>query len=154
MTPLWPVLIVRSRLAPEDRARARAAGHDLSARSDEHRIEPSTLQRILWVGVGVLVLAALRCWSRLSAGFPALAGASTGSAPPSGRSSSPVARRAVTIPGAGARRSSGSAASSAGAGSPDLADEASRLAWEESPPVGDAMSGLVGRAEQALKGVR
>ena len=54
----------------------------------------------------------VRSSSRLPAGFPTLAGASTGSARPSGRSSWPVARRLVTIPGAGARRSSVSAASS------------------------------------------
>ena len=39
-------------------------------------------------------------------------------------------------------------------GSPELADEATRLAWAESPPASDAMTGLVGRAEHALGGRR
>ena len=108
----------------------------------------------MWVGVGVLVLAAgallvpfarriphpRRSFDRLGSAERALL----------------LARRASARDDPGRRRT---ALERLGRelerrGSPDLADEASRMAWEESPPVGEAMSGLVGRAEQALKGVR
>ena len=154
VTTLWPALTVRSRLAPEDRARPvqRATIYPLGATNS--RIEASTLERLLWVGVGALVLAAgallvpfarriphpRRSFDRLGSAERALL----------------LARRASARDDPGRRRT---ALERLGRelerrGSPDLADEASRMAWEESPPVGEAMSGLVGRAEQALKGVR
>ena len=154
VTTLWPALTVRSRLAPEDRARPvqRATIYPLGATSN--RIKASTLERLLWIGVGALVLAAgallvplarriprpRRRFDRLSSAERALV----------------LARRASARDDPGRRRTALERLGRelARRGSPDLADEATRMAWAESPPIGDAMTGLVGRAEQALKGTR
>ena len=152
VTTLWPALTVRSRLAPEDRARPvqRATIYPLGATTN--RLGSSTLERLLWVGVAALVLAASallvplarriphprRRFDRLSSAERALV----------------LARRASVRDNPGRRRTALERLGRelARRGSPDLAEEATRMAWAESPPGGDAMTGLVGRAEQALKG--
>ena len=153
-TATWPVVIVRSRLGPEDRARpeqrasiyprrrADAAGSSRrrsSGCSGSRRRGSSSSRR--W-----------RCSCRSSAGFPGRGAASSGSAPRSGRSSSRVARRAATIPGRRRTALERLGRELGRRGSPELADEATRLAWAESPPASEAMTGLVGRAEQELGG--
>jgi hypothetical protein len=154
VTTLWPALTLRSRLAPEDRTRPvqRATIYPLGATSD--RLGASTLERLLWVGVGVLALGAAallvpfarriprprRGFDRLSSAERALVLARRASA----RDDPRRRRTALERLGRELVRS----------GSPDLADEATRMAWAETPPVGEAMTGLVGRAEHALRGTR
>jgi hypothetical protein len=152
VTAIWPILIVRSRLAPEDRARPEQRATIYPLGDTSNRIEPATLERLLWIGAGILVLAALaflwpfaRRLPRPRRGFDRLGSAER---------SLVLARRASVRDDPGRRRTALERLGRelARGGAPDLADEASRMAWAESPPVGDAMTGLVGRAEQALKG--
>jgi hypothetical protein len=152
VTAIWPTVIVKSRLGPDDRARPeqRVTIYPLGGTSS--RVDPATLERLLWVVAGFLVLAALalvlpfaRRMTRFRYGFDRLGPAERALV---------LARRALARDDPGRRRTALERLGRelARYGAPDLADEASRLAWAESPPAGDAMTGLVGRAEQVLKG--
>ncbi len=118
------------------------------------RIGPVMLERILWAAAILVALAALalvlpfaRRIPRPSRGFDRLGSAERALV---------LTRRAAGRDDPGRRRT---ALERLGRelgrrGSPELADEATRLAWSESPPASEAMTGLVGRAEHELGGHR
>ena len=118
-TATWPIVIVRSRLGPEDRARPEQRASIYPVGDPTQRIGAATLERILWVGGdrggagGVRADAAVR--PPHSPAPPWLRAARLRR---SGRSSSRAARRAATTRAGGGPRSNGSAASSAAAGRP------------------------------------
>jgi hypothetical protein len=153
-TATWPIVIVRSRLGPEDRARPEQRASIYPVGDPTQRIGATTLERILWVAAIVVALAAfalmlpfVRRIPRPRRGFERLGSAQRALV---------LARRAASRDDPSRRRT---ALERLGrelgrSGSPELADEATRLAWAESPPASDAMTGLVGRAEHELGGRR
>jgi hypothetical protein len=153
-TATWPIVIVRSRLGPEDRARPEQRASIYPVGDPTQRIGAATLERILWVAAIIVVLAAfalmlpfVRRIPRPRRGFERLGSAQRALV---------LARRAASRDDPSRRRT---ALERLGrelgrSGSPELADEATRLAWAESPPASDAMTGLVGRAEHELGGRR
>jgi hypothetical protein len=152
LTTVWPTVTVRSRLSPEDRVRPEQRATIYPVGDTSNRIEAATLERLLWIAAAILVLAAfalllpfIRRLPRPRRGFDRLGSAERALL---------LARRASLRDDSGRRRTALERLGRelARGGAPDLADEASRMAWAESPPLGDAMRGLVGRAEQALKG--
>lgn len=153
-TATWPIVIVRSRLGPEDRARPEQRASIYPVGEPTLRIGPATLERVLWGAAVVVALAALalllpfaRRIPRPRRGFDRMGSAERALV---------LTRRAAGRDDPGRRRT---ALERLGrelgrSGSPELADEATRLAWAESPPASDAMNGLVGRAEHELGGRR
>ena len=149
-TATWPIVIVRSRLGPEDRARPEQRASIYPVGEPTLRIGPVTLERLLWAAALVVALAALalvlpfaRRIPRPRRGFDRLGSAERALV---------LTRRAAGRDDPGRRRT---ALERLGRelgrrGSAQLADEATRLAWAESPPASDAMNGLVGRAEHEL----
>ena len=153
-TATWPIVIVRSRLGPDDRARPEQRASIYPVGAPSFRLAPATLQRLLWVAAAALALAAMallfpfaRRIPRPRRGFERLGGAERALV---------LTRRAAGRDDPGRRRTAlerlGRELSRRG--SPELADEATRLAWAESPPASEAMTGLAGRAEQQLRGRR
>ena len=153
-TATWPIVIVRSRLGPEDRARPEQRASIYPVGDPTQRIGAATLERILWVAAIVVAVAAfalmlpfVRRIPRPRRGFERLGSAQRALV---------LARRAASRDDPSRRRT---ALERLGrelgrSGSPELAEEAPRLAWAESPPASDAMTGLVGRAEHELGGRR
>jgi len=153
-TATWPIVIMRSRLGPEDRARPAQRASIYPVGQPTYRVQPATLQRVLWVAAAVLGLAALALLLPYTRriplprrGFERLGSAQRAIV---------LARRAARQDDPGRRRTALERLGRelARGGAPELADEASRLAWAQSPPASDEMDGLVGRAEQALGGRR
>jgi hypothetical protein len=153
-TATWPALIIRSRLGLTDRARPEQRATVYPLGPPTYRAEPTTVQRLLWVGAAVCALAALavllpflgrvplprRGFNRLGPAERALV----------------LARRAARSRDPGRRRTALERLQRelARGGAPDLAAEASRLAWAAAPPESEAMTGLVSRAERELRGAR
>jgi hypothetical protein len=153
-TATWPIVIVRSRLGADDRARPEQRASIYPVGAPSFRIAPETLQRLLWVAAATVALAAMALVfpfalriPRPRRGFERLGGAERAVV---------LTRRAASRDDPGRRRTAlerlGRELSRRG--SPELADEATRLAWAESPPASEAMTGLAGRAEQQLRGRR
>jgi hypothetical protein len=149
-TATWPIVIVRSRLGPEDRARPEQRATIYPVGAPTYRVEPATLERIMWLAAAAVTLIALmllvpvaRRIPRPRRGFERLGSAERAVV---------LTRRAATRQDPGRRRTALERLGRelARRGAPDLADEATRLAWAESPPASDAMTGLAGRAEQEL----
>jgi hypothetical protein len=149
-TATWPILIMRSRLGPDDRARPVQRASIYPVGEATYRVRPARLQRLLWVVTAVLVLVALALLVPFTRriplprrGFDRLGSAQRAIV---------LARRAAEQDDPGRRRTALERLGRelARGGSPELADEASRLAWAQSPPATDEMDGLVGRAEQAI----
>jgi hypothetical protein len=153
-TATWPIVIVRSRLGPEDRARPEQRASIYPVGDPTQRIGAATLERILWAAAIVVALSAfalmlpfVRRIPRPRRGFERLGSAQRALVLARGAASrDDPSRRRTALERLG--RELGRS------GSPELADEATRLAWAESPPASDAMTGLVGRAEHELGGRR
>jgi len=151
-TATWPIVIVKSRLGPDDRARPEQRASIYPVGAPTFRIAPATLQRLLWAAAAAVALTAMallfpfaRRIPRPRRGFERLGGAERALV---------LTRRAASRDDPGRRRTAlerlGRELSRRG--SPELADEATRLAWAESPPASEAMTVLAGRAEQTLRG--
>ena len=154
-TATWPIVIVRSRLGPEDRARPEQRASIYPVGDPTQRIGATTLERILWVAAhrggarGVRADAAVRPphspappWLRAARLRPAGARPRAPRGEP--RRSEPAAHRARA-----ARPRARPAA-----GRPSSPTRRPASPWAESPPASDAMTGLVGRAEHELGGRR
>jgi hypothetical protein len=147
-------VIVRSRLGPEDRARPEQRASIYPVGDPTQRIGAATLERILWAAAIVVALSAfalmlpfVRRIPRPRRGFERLGSAQRALVLARGAASrDDPSRRRTALERLG--RELGRS------GSPELADEATRLAWAESPPASDAMTGLVVRAEHELGGRR